>query len=176
MKRPRKTADDGPGITRLAPEGRTYHFPEDLKEWLEDWERWIHEWNESKAWTFDGFVAQADRLAREKAPGPTPAQGTVPWIAREILKGLRDARALRGRDGDGDLIGAFLAGQGFGHLLTKLGWEIDALRGERDLAHNRRIVVGGRQPMLAAEDVDRLLTVPAGKRGAQIRRWPMMLA
>lgn len=185
MKRPRKTADVGRGITRL-PERRTYRLDsaEDMAALGPHLKAWARKFKESRAWTFDGLVAPAERLARKCGARPEPrddedpprrnerpARGTVAWIAQKVLDELDLARRQRELPGDFDQIAAFEAGQWFGHLLTKLDWETDALRGERDLAHNRRTAkLGGRQPLLAAEDVDRLLAAPAGKRGAQIRR------
>ncbi len=131
MKRPRKPADVGPGITRL-PAKRTYRG--DSAEGAQELARLIRE---CMARTFDGAVGPAERLARRLAPpepgneDEAPARGTVAWISKEIIDLLDISRKERARNTDHSLIRAFEAGQWYGHLLTKLGWEGNALRGER---------------------------------------------
>jgi hypothetical protein len=141
-RKPQRSADD-PGITRLAPEGRTYHFPQDIAEFKRHMEAFAREWNAAKGWTFDGHIAPAEQLARKHAPRPgsRPSRGTTAWIAAEILKEIADVRDLRGRPGDGDLIAAVNAGQWYGHLETKLRWQTEALVGEGVLPGRRE---GGR--------------------------------
>lgn len=170
MKRKVQRAPDDPGITRLAPR-RSYRLdnPQDVADLIRHLEEWTPQWNEAKAWTFDGRVAPVEELARRLAPEwespaamllkhragtlrgrKSPADGTVAWIAEKILNKLHIAHRP---NGDVSTIAAFEAGQWYGHLLTKLGWESDALRGERALENAREAGrLGGRAPLVDVSD------------------------
>lgn len=187
MTRPRKAADDGPGITRL-PKRRTYRCDsaKDIEALGPDLQVWARKFKQSRGWTFDGFVVPAERLARKLAPrepgddeeplqrSERPARGAGAWIAQRILDSLDAARSQRGRGGEADLIEAFEAGQWYGHLLTKLAWETDALSGERSAVVGRLSGKrGGRKPLI--EPPERLREI-IGTKGAHKRRLVRELA
>lgn len=185
--KPRKAADVGPGITRLPPL-RTYRFDsaEDMEALCGVLLAWARKAPESGAWTWAGFVAPVERLARKLAPrepgddeeplqrSERPARGAAAWIAEKIIDSLDAARKRRGRDGDEDLIAAFQAGKWFGHLVTKFAWETDALSGERSAVVGRLSgKLGGRKPQI--EDPEGLREIIVTK-GAHKRRLVRELA
>lgn len=136
---------DDPGITRLRPQ-RVVGAAE-LEQWA----------------SFDAIVSTAERLAREHAPGPglRPARGTVAWIAERILWAISNARKMRGSDAAA--LEAFLAGQWYGHLATKLDWEREALIGQRQVEAGER---GGRSRLI---DDDSLAPVIAATGPAKTK-------